>query len=418
MQGPQTELLQLALVRAGHKISVDGIFGAKTKKALVSFQDSSGLSADGIAGEKTWGALMPYLTGYRRVRVESGDTFYKLAKRYGTTAEAVEAANPTADPLNLRIGSELTVPLGFPVVPTNVSFTYTALMLCVEGLTSRYPFISTGEIGKSSMGKPIPYLAAGRGEREVMYNACHHANEWITTPLVLKYLEEYSSSLVSGGSVGGIPAMELFNSARLYIVPMVDPDGADLVTGELDSGVYFDRAVEISKKYSDIPFPLGWKANIDGVDINLQYPANWEKAKEIKFSQGYTSPAPRDYVGTKPLSAPEARAMYFFTVAHDFSLTISYHAQGSVIYWKYLDMEPEGAKKIATKFSKLSGYALEDVPEGSAYAGYKDWFIQTYDRPGFTIEVGSGKTPLPLSQFPKIFEENAEIMSFAQQSST
>ena len=44
-------------------------------------------------------------------------------------------------------------------------------------------------------------------------------------------------------------------------------------------------------------FQVGWKANINGVDLNLQFPAGWENAKEIKYAQGFTKPAPRDFVG-------------------------------------------------------------------------------------------------------------------------
>jgi len=82
-----------------------------------------------------------------------------------------------------------------------------------------------------------------------------------------------------------------------------------------------------------------------------------------------------------------------------------------VIYWQFADIEIPGARVLAERFSRISGYALEDTPYASSFAGYKDWFIQDFRRPGFTIEVGKGKNPLPLEQFPGIFEDNLGILS-------
>ena len=146
------------------------------------------------------------------------------------------------------------------------------------------------------------------------------------------------------------------------------------------------------------------------MDLNLQFPAGWENAKQIKFAQGYTKPAPRDYVGVAPLIAPESRAMYDFTIDHNFELILAYHTQGEVIYWKYLNYEPENSKRIAEYFGRVSGYTVEQTPIASGYAGYKDWFIESYDRPGYTIEAGLGINPLPMSQFEKIYRDNIGIL--------
>ncbi|MFR8104092.1 MAG: M14 family zinc carboxypeptidase [Clostridia bacterium] len=142
----------------------------------------------------------------------------------------------------------------------------------------------------------------------------------------------------------------------------------------------------------------------------MQYPAGWENAREIKFAQGFTSPAPRDFVGPSPLSAPESIAVYNFTVTHNFRLILAYHSQGEVIYWRFLDYNPPDSRYIGEEFARVSGYTLEDTPYSSSFAGYKDWFIQTYNRPGYTIEVGRGENPLPISQFNQIYRDNIDIL--------
>lgn len=412
-KGASVELLQLALERSKYYIDeTDGIFGKNTLEAVVNYQERKGLKPDGIVGMKTWQALMPYLKGYVNTTVQEGDTFWKLADKYNTPVRSISTANPSLDPLDLTPGTEIIIPLNFFVVPTTIKFTYTVLQIVIDGLIARYPFIKQNTIGKSVMGKDLTLLKIGNGTTHVFYNSTHHANEWINTPVLLKFLEQYLIAYSTGGRIYDMNAMALYSTTTLFMVPMVNPDGVDLVLDAIPKqSDYYTKAKELSNNYPDIPFPSGWKANIDGVDLNLQYPANWNKAKEIKFSLGFTKPGPRDYVGKEPLSQPECNAVHELTLNNDFALTLSYHTQGSIIYWKYLDYNPKGAETIATKFSNSSGYSLEVTPYASSFAGYKDWFIQNYNKPGYTIETGMGSNPLPLSQFDKIYEDNVGILT-------
>lgn len=410
-RGTDVYILQLALNRSGYlNEEPDGIFGVRTTNAVLRFQEVNNLKQDGIVGVRTWNALMPYLKGYKVHRIVRGDTLWQISQTYNTSVNSILTANPNINPENLRIGSNIVVPLGFSVVATNVPYTYQLITFILEGLEVRYPFLSGGTIGKSVMGKNIPFVKIGNGQTELFYNASHHANEWLTTPVLLKFLEEYSENYSTSGEIFNTSARELYNKASLYIVPVVNPDGIDLVNGVVPSGKFLTQAQTLAGNYPNIPYPNGWKANINGVDLNLQYPANWERAKEIKFSQGFTLPGPRDFVGTAPITEPEARAVYNFTRNHDFKLTLSYHSQGEIIYWKYLDYEPENSRRIAEYFGEVSGYAVEETPYSSGFAGYKDWFIETYNRPGYTIEIGIGMSPLPLSQFPGIYKDNIGIL--------
>ncbi|MCI8471066.1 MAG: hypothetical protein HFJ35_06360 [Clostridia bacterium] len=162
--------------------------------------------------------------------------------------------------------------------------------------------------------------------------------------------------------------------------------------------------------YLLINFPIWKLISTTGVDLNLQFPAGWENAKEIKYAQGFTRPSPRDFVGYGPLTEPEALTIYNFTLSHDFKLVLAYHTQGQEIYWQFQDFNPPNSLAIGEQFADSSGYLLSETPYNSSFAGYKDWFIQTYNRPGYTIEAGIGENPLPLSQFDEIYQDNLGIL--------
>lgn len=147
------------------------------------------------------------------------------------------------------------------------------------------------------------------------------------------------------------------------------------------------------------------------MDLNLQFPAGWQNARKIKYAQGFTSPAPRDFVGYGPLTEPESLAVYNFTLEHNFRLILAYHTQGKEIYWNFQNINPPDGLKIANQFAEASGYSVEEVPYNSSFAGYKDWFIQNYNRPGYTIEAGIGTNPLPISQFSEIYYDNLGILA-------
>ena len=301
-----------------------------------------------------------------------------------------------------------------PIVNTTVPITAQSCDRMIQELVRTYPFCRSELLTTTAFGRPIRTLVIGNGPRKVIYSASHHANEWITSLVLLKYAEDLALAIENDLQIGGQDAKQIAETTTIYMVPMVDPDGVDLVVGAIKQGdIQFDLAKRLSEDYPQIPFPDGWKANLLGVDLNLQYPAGWLQAREIKFRQGFVSPAPRDYVGRAPLNQPETQALAGYTEAIDPDLVLAYHAQGKEIYWKFLDYEVATAQELGQKMAQASGYTLADTPYASSFAGYKDWFIQRFRRPGYTIEVGEGVNPLPLSQFPQIYRDNVPILTIA-----
>ena len=297
------------------------------------------------------------------------------------------------------------------IVKTDIDYPYTQMMEDLIKLRQRYSFLSLGFYGQSVMGKRIPYMRIGNGQKQVFYSASIHANEWINTVVFMKFIEDFSIAYQNNSEIFGQSAREIYRNASIFIAPMANPDGVDLVLGRIPQNTnFYKNAVAISENYPVVPFPSGWKANILGVDLNLQFPANWLEARRIKFEQGYTSPAPRDFVGYGPLTEPESLALYDFALERNFRIILTYHTQGEIIYWRYLNYEPKGAEELGKEFARISGYTLDDVVETGSYAGYRDWFIQTYNRPGYTVETGKGENPLSISQFDKIYNDNLGIL--------
>jgi len=266
-----------------------------------------------------------------------------------------------------------------------------------------YPFISVNEIGKSTLGKPIYELILGNGPRKIHWNGSFHANEWITSCVLMKMVEWLCYFCTFSLPSETFNGSDLFNNITLSIVPMVNPDGVDLVVnGEVDDPVFQEQAIRINGGNTEF---TAWKANIRGVDLNNQFPAKWEIEKTRKKPKSY---APRDYPGDYPLSEAESIAMARLVEERQFDLVIAAHTQGKEFYWGYEGLEPEESIRYAEYFTKVSPF--KSVRTIDSHAGFKDWFIQEYRKPGFTLELGKGINPLPLSKFNEIYAETMPIL--------
>ena len=276
------------------------------------------------------------------------------------------------------------------------------------------PFAYVKTLTRTAGGRPVVAIQLGCGSTKVMLTGTHHANESITGTLLWELLLRYCRAICCDGTFGGISARALYRNSMLYCVPLVNPDGADLVAGEIpESAAEYRQAAAIAAAYPALPIPSGWKANLRGIDLNLNYPASWQTAKEIKAARGFDRPAPRDYPGSRPLDQRETAALAAYTACVRPDLLLAYHTQGRVIYPGNVETEPPGAGALAAKFSEASGYAVEQVPLESANAGYKDWFLARVHRPGFTIGAGLGENPLELSQLPQLLLENEPLLAAA-----
>jgi len=406
--------IQAMLLKIGYSPGPpDGIFGPRTRDAVMRFQADFGLNPDGIIGVNTYRVMERFLLGYSRYTVKPGDTLYKIAAMYHTGLPFILSANPGINPDYITVGQQITVPYGIDVVDTNISYTYDILERDIQGLKARYPFIETDIAGKSVLLRNLYYIRLGNGPNQVFYNGAHHALEWITSPLLMKFTEEFLKAYVLGQTLSkGYNPRSIWQRSSIYIIPMVNPDGVDLVLNGLKrDNPYYRQLIEWNR--GSLDFSMVWQANIRGVDLNHNYDAAWELSKQAEASYGITGPGPTRFSGTAPESEPESRAVADFTRSHNLRLVLAYHTQGEVIYWNFMNMAPPIARTIGEAFSRASGYALDQATGIASYAGYKDWFIKEYRRPGYTIEAGRGTNPLPISQFDGIYNDNLELLLLA-----
>ena len=280
-------------------------------------------------------------------------------------------------------------------------YDFSMLMKDIERLRS-HSIVRVHEIGQSVLNKPIVELQIGEGETYVHMNASFHANEWITSAVVMAFVRDYVQALKNKKHLFGYDVQQLYKKATLSVVPMVNPDGVDLVLhGKKAAQHYEDEVLRINKGNDDFS---QWKANIRGVDLNNQFPAKWEIEKERKIPK---APAPRDFPGFLPLTEPEAQAMAELTTKRDFFKVLAFHTQGKEIYWGYEQCEPLEAEEEVNEFARWSGY--KPVRYIDSHAGYRDWFIFNWKRRGYTIELGEGVNPLPFSQFQSIYNDSIGI---------
>ncbi len=229
-------------------------------------------------------------------------------------------------------------------------------------------------IGRSADGRPLRALFIGSPAGAVAISQyAIHGREWVTALLALEHVRR---GLRRGGA---------------WIVPLADPDGALLSEVGL-SGVSAERRAFLSRVNGGDDFSL-WKANAEGVDLNVNFDARWGTGVQNVFA-----PAPENYVGDRPFSAPETQALRDFTRAVSPQVTVSWHTKGGEIYWEFHQppLRARRDKRLAALLSESTGYPLRKI-SGSA-GGYKDWCIQALRIPAFTVEAGRADAPHPLGR--------------------
>ncbi len=243
------------------------------------------------------------------------------------------------------------------------------------------------EIGKSLFGRPIyAFEKIVNGEApSILLVGAIHAREFVTAKLSLEIAKLAKTSVA--------------------VVPIANPDGVELVGKGLQSCPISKRKMlfEINQNKKDFSM---WKANGRGVDLNVNFDADWGQGDKNVFL-----PSSENYVGQCPFSESETYALK--TYAEKFETLLCYHTKGEVVYWGFHN--ETASQNLAKKLAKRTGYAQEK-PYGSC-GGMKDWFTLNNLGIAVTIECGSDDLlhPVGLDELEELLKKHCDDIEIANE---
>ncbi len=250
-------------------------------------------------------------------------------------------------------------------------------------------------VGKSVLGKNILATHVGSfSGTQIIIQAGIHAREYITSLLLVeqaRYLHN-TQQVTNGG---------------IYFIFLTNPDGAEISLDGIDVvDCEITRNYLISANNNNLDFSR-YKANINLVDLNTNFNANWGQG-----SQNVFCPATENFVGFYPESEREVQNLINFTLKNKPLLTISYHTKGNVIYYGFDGQSEQNIsrdRQIGETLSELTGYPL--IFTENSTGGFKDWCINSLKIPSYTIEVGDDNLdhPLGIETLPEIYRRNKDV---------
>jgi carboxypeptidase T len=240
-------------------------------------------------------------------------------------------------------------------------------------------------------------------EPGVFFVGQHHAREHLTVEVVL------SLARLFAGRTGRITIGNLVRTRQIYIVPSLNPDGAEY---DIAGGSYHFWRKNRQPNSSAI-----------GTDNNRNYSYKWGCCGGSSGNGGSET-----YRGPNPFSTPEDSRMADFMIAHPNVKTgISYHTYGDLILYPYgytYEDEPPDMQHVDHQTFVAMGAAME------ATAGYhaqqssdlyitdgdwNDWMYWSLHRYPITIEMSGGGFYPPDEFIPGEARRNWEAAIFVAQ---
>lgn len=270
-------------------------------------------------------------------------------------------------------------------------------------LTSSHPSIEATVIGRSMLGRDIDCFRVGTGNKRVLAVGAHHAMEHITSLALYDFLDFLAGKCERGASFCGVNIEYLLTKFTFFVIPCLNPDGVELQISGIKDGPMYTRQLRMNGGGSDFS---SWQANARGVDLNHNYAYGFADYKRIEAAEGIL-PGRTRFSGEFPESEPETKALADFVRALAPSAVVSLHTQGEEIFSM---PKNDVIDKMAEQISRKIGYKNSVATGHAAYGGLSDFTGGVLGIPSFTVELGRGENPLPVSALPAISERVKKLL--------
>lgn len=109
------------------------------------------------------------------------------------------------------------------------SLDFGLMMKYIDVFLGRYPFLEVMSIGRTGMGKSIPMITLGKGKKEVLYVGGLCGTEWLTSIILLRFINEYCELYKQRGRIYNNTLESIYSEKCIRILPMLNPDGVDFI---------------------------------------------------------------------------------------------------------------------------------------------------------------------------------------------
>ena len=244
--------------------------------------------------------------------------------------------------------------------------------------------LACDNIGRSWLCRNLYCLRIGSGPKKLLFVADYAANDYHCGQYLLRWAQELGAAAERGGSYMNYNVKNLCAKNSIYILPMPNPDGVDLVVNGLKKdNPFFERVKKINPtlNFSD------WQANLRGVDLVRNHDGGWMDGKMQERQRRLFAPAKSGYGGEYPESELESSSIgYFIRKLIPDSVFLINRGSGEICC-DYNGVAPKDSRKTAAVLAKYSNFGLsESMKKQSLYfSTLKNWIIELFDLPCYDV---------------------------------